>query len=112
MNVNNSDRAKQGKEGFALLQEVTKRLEEMVRKSIAKVTADWDRVEDEKGHSLYTLRISDGTHSAQTQFTLAQLKFTVYWEGWLFRIWDELLAKRSDAQGRKVQELIAQLDEE
>lgn len=106
--VTYTDRAKSSEE---LLREASKQLEEAIGAASARVKAAWDRIEDEKGRPLYTLRIADGTASAQAHFTPDQLRVPTYVRVRMYHLWGDLLQVRSDAQGRKVQELIEQLQE-
>jgi hypothetical protein len=57
MKVTYSDEAKQWDGEFELLQQATKRLEEVLGPAAAWIMAKWDRQEDAGGRAVYTLRI-------------------------------------------------------
>ena len=52
MNVIYSDRAKQGGMEYAFLQQASKQLEEAIGAPATTVTAEWDRVTDDRGGRL------------------------------------------------------------
>ena len=95
MNVVYSEKAKQRAEDFALLQKATDFLEEILKAKAAKVQAEWDRTEDAKGQTIFTLRVSDSVDSASHSFTPEELK-----SSWLkfdlLRLWDDILRARGD----------------
>ncbi len=101
MKVSYSEKAKERGEGFALLQQVTERLEEVVRRFSGEVKAEWDRT-DRNGHSLYTLRLSDRADSASASFAPEELRPSHELQIRLYRLWDALLKARSE---RLLQEL-------
>src|SRR6266436_3325167 len=74
MQVTYSDKAAQGGEGLALLQQATRRLEEAIGRSTDQVRAEWDRTEDVRGRPLYTLRVAEGAESASTSFAPDDLR--------------------------------------
>lgn len=94
MNVTYTDKAKQEHEGFERLQDATTRLEGVLGKSIDRVKAEWDRAEDEKGHSRYQLRISDNSGVAAASFDPHELIPSFHLQYRLHRLWDELLKLR------------------
>jgi hypothetical protein len=96
MNVTYTDKAKQG--GFALLQQATRYLEEVLGRSVETVKAEWDRTEDADGRSLYTLRLSDWSGSVSASFTPDELQSLSRSRIPLYRLWDELLQVRSHKQ--------------
>src|SRR5207253_902874 len=59
MNVTYAEKAKQWPEGLLLIQKATEQLEDVLGSSASLVSAVWDRTEDSKGRTLYSLRISD-----------------------------------------------------
>jgi hypothetical protein len=103
MNVTYSDKAKQSGEGFSLLQQATSRLEEILGRSAGLVEAAWDRTEDDKGHPLYTLRISAWTDSAAASFTPEELVAPRDVRLRLRFLWDDLLRARNHKQLEKLQ---------
>ncbi len=98
MNVKYSDKAKQPAEGFTLLQQATALLEEVLGPSAAVVRAEWDRTEDEKGRTIYTLRLSDWTGAVQTKCAPDELESPRNLRYRLHRLWGDLLQLRSHQQ--------------
>ncbi len=98
MKVEYSDKAKQWGEGFALLQQATKRLEEVVGPATAWVVAVWDRAEDARGRSVYTLRISDWEGAVSATFTPDELRSRTQDRYYWHRLWGDLLQVRSHQQ--------------
>ena len=98
MDVIYSDKLRQGDEKYALLQQVTTRLEEAIGPSANRVKAEWDRTEDERHRPLYTLRISDPTATATTSFAPDELAASPHLRFRLHRLWGDLLQVRSHQQ--------------
>ncbi len=94
MQVTYSEKARESREGYALLQRATERLEEIVRRSLDPVTAEWDRTQDD-GEPLYTLRLADWSGSATVDFRPKDLGDSGRLDNRLYRVWDELLEIRS-----------------
>lgn len=101
MKVIYSDKAQQGGEGNILLQEATKRLDEVIGPSADRVTAEWDR-KDENGHPLYTLRISDQTESATASLAPDELASPKHLRVRLYQLWDDVLQERSHKQLKRL----------
>ena len=98
MKVTYSDRAKQGGQGRVLLQQATKRLEEVLGPSGLWVKAEWDCTEDGRGKTICTLRVSDWEGEVVADFTPDELR--VYGHDlyrWR-RLWGDLLQIRSEQQ--------------
>lgn len=106
MDLHYTDRAKQWGEGFVLIQQASKRLEEVLGSHSAEVKAEWDRIEDQTGRILYTLRISDWIGSVEVQLDLNDLTIPSVLRIRLYRLWGDLLKFRSDEQRRKVHALV------
>jgi hypothetical protein len=106
MNVRYSEKAKQSGEGYALLQQATNRLEEVLGPSADLVSAEWDRTQDQRGRTLYTLTVSDFTGEASASFTPEELQAPGRLRSRLLALWGDLLQARSDAQVKKLQELV------
>jgi hypothetical protein len=102
MNVTYTERAKNPSETFALLQQATQKLDDVVGRSSATLSAEWDRTEDTKGRPWYTLHITDFADSAQTSFAPDHLKPSYDLQFRLYRLWDHLLQARGE---RLLQEL-------
>lgn len=69
MNVDYSDRAKQAEEHFELLQQATGELKEILGDAQDSVRARWDRIEDERGRPLYSLKLADFSGEVEATFT-------------------------------------------
>jgi hypothetical protein len=98
MNIIYQDRAKQWREGYALLEQVTRRLEEVVGQSADPVTAEWDRAEDAQGHLVFTLRLSDWAGSVTGVFAPEELASSSHMRSRFYRLWGDLLQIRSSKQ--------------
>jgi hypothetical protein len=107
MKATYSEKARQWGEGLALLQQATARLEEILGPSADLVSAEWDRIEDERGRPLYTLAIRDFTGRVEARFAPEELAHPVHVRARLYRLWGDLLQLRADEQHRKVQALVA-----
>ncbi len=110
MKVTYSEKARQWGEGYQLVQNATKRLEEILGPSADQVTAEWDRTEDALRHVQYTLALRDFTGEVQATFSPAELTFDDYVRARLFRLWGDLLQIRSDKQHRKVVQLLSEME--
>jgi hypothetical protein len=73
MNVKYQE-ARQWGEAHSLLQQATKQLEEIVGRSADQVTAEWDRGQDERGRTFFSLKLSDRTGEVTAQFTPKELQ--------------------------------------
>lgn len=95
MNVAYSDRTKQTEEHSELLQQATEELKEILGSAQDSVRAHWDRVEDEQGRLLYSLKLSDFSGEVEATFAPEELR-----RGWhrdlrLARLCGKLLQIRS-----------------
>ena len=104
MDVTYSDKVKQWRDQYPLVEDATKRLEEVVGPSSARVKAEWDREEDGLGTSSYRLRVSDGTESVTASFGSAELTIPRQLRMRLLDLWGDLLKARFDEQFRKFKE--------
>src|SRR5205809_88795 len=95
MNVTYSEKARQSHDGLVLLEQAIPRLEEAIGPAAARVKAEWDRTEDEKGRPLYPLRISDGRDSAIRSFAPEELRSPTRLQFLLTRLWGDLLQARN-----------------
>ena len=86
----------------APVQEATKRLEEVLGPSAARVNAEWERVEDERGNSSYRLRISDGLDDATAILGPTELTVPLQLRIRLYHLWGDLLQARNDRQLRNL----------
>ena len=93
-------------DGFGSLQQATQWLEEIVGQRDDPVTAEWDRAEDAGGHAWFTLTLSDFTASVRAQFAREELPLPKHIRMRLRDLWGDLLQARSNAQVKKLQELV------
>lgn len=98
MNVTYTDQTRQRGEEHALLQQATNRLEEILGPSAARVKAEWERREDARGRTLYTLHLSDWTGDVKADFSPDELKSANQLRYRLHRLWGDLLQVRSQKQ--------------
>lgn len=98
LKVTYSDEAKRWGEGFVLLQQATKRLEEALGRSAPWVVATWGRTEDARGRPLYTLRLSDWVGTVSATFTREELQAACHDLYRWHRLWGDLLQARSERQ--------------
>jgi phosphoribosylglycinamide formyltransferase-1 len=104
MNVTYSDGVKERGERYELLQQATKGLEEVLGPAAASAKAEWDRTEDPKGRTLYTLRVSDWTGSAAASFAPEELTSATHMRVRLHHLWGDLLGARSRKQLQELME--------
>ena len=91
MNVEYSDKVKQRAEDYALLQQATKSLEEVLEANAATVKAVWDRTDDPNEGVRYTLWISDGSDSASCALKCDELTWPDYLAGARNLLWDNVV---------------------
>ena len=105
MNVVYQEKANEWGETYALLQQATERLKELLGPSEGLAKAEWGRMADERGCTLYTLRISDFTgETAETGFTLDELKNPTLMRFRLYRLGGDLLRERNRKQLQELQQ--------
>ena len=95
MNVDYTDRAKQAGEHLQLLHQATGELKEILGSAQDSVCAQWDQVEDERGRSLYSLKLSDFSGEAETRFAPEDLRGGPHRTFRLARLCNELLRIRT-----------------
>ncbi|MBV9122512.1 MAG: hypothetical protein JO112_03990 [Planctomycetes bacterium] len=106
MVVKFSDKAKQWKEGYYLLERATEHLEEILGPSAGSVSVEWDRREDARGRSQYIVKLSDHTGEVTDAFAPSELELRSHMRYRLLDLWGKLLQRRSDEQMKKLQELV------
>jgi len=106
MNVTYQDRASQWGEGYVLLQEATKRLEEVLGPAADRATVAWGREQDERGRLVYRLTLSDVAGKTSALFAPQELRSPGQVHRRLLDLWGDLLQTQSDAQVKKLQELV------
>jgi hypothetical protein len=94
--VEYSERAKEPAEQFALVQNATKMLEEVVARHANEITAEWDKTKDSHGRPAYVLRISDDFGSASMIFSPGDLEPKNFLSYRLYGLWGDLLEVRSN----------------
>jgi hypothetical protein len=104
--IHYSEKAKQSGEGLTLLQPATKYLEEILGHAEDPVTAEWDRAEDAGGRVWFTLKLSDFMGSAEAKFARDELTLPNHMRMRLRDLWGDLLQARSNAQVKKLQQLV------
>jgi hypothetical protein len=95
MNAMYSETTKQGDAGLMLLQQATTCLEEIIGSSADQVCVKWDRSENPKGRTIYTLRLSAWAESVSAPFTLRELRSPHDLRWRLLDLWGDLLQIRS-----------------
>jgi hypothetical protein len=110
MNVTYQNKAKQWGEGYALLQQATKRLEEVLGPSAELVSAEWTQGQDARGRIIYTLTLSDFTGQVSATFAPEELQSPNHLRIRLLDLCGDLLQARSDAQMKKLKQLVAEGD--
>ncbi len=94
------------KGGSALLQQATKCLEEVLGPSAGRVRAEWEQTRDERGRTLYVLRISGFPDQVSGTFAPAELSASGHLRSRLRDLWGDLLQMRSDAGVKRPQQLV------
>jgi hypothetical protein len=96
MNVSYTEKARQSGEGYALLEQATKRLEEVLGEEASRVSAEWDRTEDEKGQPLYALTLRDASDKVTGRLAPDELLSPPSTRFRLRRLWGDLLHARTE----------------
>ncbi len=110
MTVTFTDQAKRWGQDLELLQQATKRLEEVLGASTPLVSAKWDQGADDRGRTFYTLTISDFDGEVSAQLAADELQSPRHLRSRFLGLWGDLLQARSDKQVRKLQEMVTQED--
>jgi hypothetical protein len=98
MNAVYSETTMQDPAKFPLLQQATACLEEILKSSrfADQVRAEWDRSQDPKGRTLYTLRLSAWELSVSASFTPRELRDRRELRWQLRQLWGKLLGLSID----------------
>ena len=99
-------------EGFKLIQQATRRLEEILGSSAGLVTVHWESMTDAKGRPRYRLTLRGFTAEVSTVFTPDELRNPLSMEVGLYRLWGDMIQVRSDQQHERVKALIGQFSGE
>ncbi len=105
MNVIYTDRGKPWREGAEVLQPVNVELEDAIGSPTEDVRAEWDRTMDDRGRTLYRLRISDGTDQASVSLTPEELQSPSDRRYRMLRLWAALLRDQSHRHLRKLRDM-------
>lgn len=95
MNVSYSDNIREGAEGVSLLQRATKQMERVLSRSTVPVEVQWASVEDDRGRTLYELKLSDSIGAVSTRFTPGELRSSSDLNYRLLWLHGDLLQNRS-----------------
>jgi hypothetical protein len=98
MKVIYTDRGRPWPEAAQTLGEATGWLEDAIGASAARVTAEWDRTTDDKGHAQYNLRISDSVDRANASYAPDEIRSPRHMRFRLLRLWGDLLQARDHRQ--------------
>ena len=110
MDVQYSPEARQWADGLTLLEKASTLLANILgpqRSQIVK--AEWNRVQDHQGRTLYRLTIRDSTGEVSTDFAPDELQNPLHMRFRLYRLWGDLLQVRNDQQHRQVQIISSQI---
>lgn len=95
MNVKYTDKVTQWDEGFNLIQQGTRRLEEVLGPAAPLVSAEWDRIKDENGRELIALRLKqDSVGEVIGKFDLKDLRSKAMTAFHLNSLWGNLIQMR------------------
>lgn len=109
MDVQYSPEARQGADVLTLLEQASTLLPQILGPQSSQIVkAEWDRVQDHKGRTVYRLTIGDITGKVFTDFTPADLQNPMHLKYRLYRLWGDLLQIRNDQQHQKVLLLMGQ----
>lgn len=108
--VTYTEKLENDKRLLPLAQKATEQLEELIGLYSAEVSAEWDLNEDAHGRPLVSLRIRDYSGAKDVKFDPAMLANARHTRGRLNRLWGDLLEIRSDAQHRKVLQLLQEYE--
>ena len=104
-----TEKAKQRTDHFPLLQHATKLLEDIAAHSSEPIVAAWDRQEDQRGQTLYTLKLSDLSGAVSASYDLDDLANPRKMRSDLRELWGDLLQARSQKNVKKLLQLAEQL---
>jgi hypothetical protein len=110
MNVIYTDAAKQWGEGRALLQQANEQLQRVIGRFSEEVSVEWDRGQDERGRTVYTIKLSDDTDEAAASLTPEELRESTHLRSRLRHVWGDLLEARSNRQMKRLQQMVAEME--
>jgi hypothetical protein len=103
-NVTYSMQLKQAPDLYAKAQQATALLEDILKASAGRVTAEWDRIQDDQGLPAVSLRLADSTGARSAALAAWELEQRGQLRFRLYRIWDDLLRVRAEKQLEKLME--------
>ncbi len=109
MDVQYSPEAKQCPEAMLLEQASTLLVDILGPQSSQIVKAEWNRVKDNHGRTLYRLTIRDFTGEASTDFAPDELQNPLHMRFRMYRLWGDLLQVRHDLLHQQVQDLCSEI---
>ncbi len=110
MDVQYSPDARQSADGLTLLEQASTLLADILGpQSSQLVTAEWNRVQDHQGRTLYRLTIRDFTGAVSTDFAPDDLQNRLHMKVRLSRLWGDLLQVRNNQQHEQVQIISGQI---
>src|SRR5262245_57979456 len=102
VNITYSDQTRQRAEDYLLLEQATKTLEKIVNPALGLFSAKWDRSEDERGHSSYSLKLSGDPEVVSATFTPDELQDPNHMRSRLRDLWGDLLQEESNRRVKKL----------
>lgn len=109
MDVQYSSEARQSPDGFLLEQASALLADVLGPQSSQLVKAEWNRVQDHQGRTLYRLTIRDFTGEVSTEFAPDDLQNRLHMKVRLSRLWGDLLQIRNNQQHEQVQIISGQI---
>ncbi len=110
MEVQYSPEARQWPGGLMLLEQASALLADILGpQSSQLVKAEWNRVQDHQGRTLYRLTIRDFSAEASTDFAADELENPLHMRVRLYRLWGDLLQVRNNQQHQQVQIISGQV---
>lgn len=89
--------------GLKLLEQASTLLADILGpRSSQQVRAEWGRVQDRQGRTLYRLTIRDCTDEVATDFAPDELQNPPHMRVRMYRLWGDLLQIRNDKQHQQV----------
>ena len=110
MDVHYSPEARQWADGLTLVEQASTHLADILGpKSSQLVKAEWNRVQDHQGRTLYRLTIRDFSEVVSTDFSPDELQNPLHTRFRLSRLWGDLLQVRNDQEHQKVKIISSQI---
>ena len=108
MKITYSEKVKQAGADYALLQRATDYLNQFVGPSAGLESAVWDRVDDERGGTRYTLKLTGFSKEVSDTYYPDELATESHMRFRLLHHWGNLLQAYSDVRMKKLQEYMLQ----